>query len=160
MTFERALSIIFELEGKPTDDPRDPGGATVCGISSVKNPAFDFKNVSCESDNVRKFYRLNYWNPLNLDTAPAALRLTLFDCAVNQGVDFATRALQRALGIKDDGKFGAATMNAMNAANLCSVSEAFAEARFQRYYKNKNWKIYGGGWSRRLVRVSVLSALS
>lgn len=158
MDFQKAFRTILQFEGKPTNDPLDPGGLTACGISSRAHPDLDIATIDCESDLVSLTYRAEYWDALDLDHAPEKMRLTLFDCAVNQGVNFAVKALQESLGLEADGILGNETKKALTFADLASVSERFAYIRFRRYYKNKNWKTYGGGWSQRLVRISIMSA--
>jgi hypothetical protein len=79
-SFDRAFEIVIGLEGDPTNDPDDPGGYTIWGLSSKYN-----KGVRPEMtrEDARGIYLISYWMPAGCDTAPFPLDICLFDACVN-----------------------------------------------------------------------------
>jgi hypothetical protein len=100
--FDEALAVVLRFEGGYSDDPDDPGGATMRGITQRtydawrRRQGFPVRPVRTISDaEVRAIYREEYWQPAGCDTAPWPLALVLFDAAVQHGV-------RRALQLKHD----------------------------------------------------------
>jgi len=56
-SFDPAFEIVIGLEGKPTNDSKDPGGYTVWGISSKYNVGIS-KNTTIEE--AKKIYYEKY----------------------------------------------------------------------------------------------------
>lgn len=79
-SFDGAFKIVIGLEGRPTDDPDDPGGLTVWGLSKRYNPEVSL-NMTMEC--AKAVYLRKYWEPIGCDTAPFPLDICLFDAAVN-----------------------------------------------------------------------------
>lgn len=152
--FDKALSIILDLEGGATitDDPNDPGGLTKWGISQRAYPALDIRSLT-RQDAEAIYYR-DYWLPVRADVAPWPYCLVLFDCAVNQGVNYATRASQTALGLDPDGVIGPRTLASMMKATEEHAVTLLAN-RLQRYMSLPGWGTYGRGWRNRLFRVAL-----
>lgn len=94
--FDAAVERVLTAEGGYVNDPNDNGGATNYGISSAANPDVDVKNLTPEQ--AKAIYRERYWNAINADSLPAALRATAFDAAVNQGVGWTRKALAQSGG--------------------------------------------------------------
>ena len=78
--FNSAFEIVIGLEGAPTNDPDDPGGYTIWGLSSKYNPGVD-ENTTLEQ--AKDVYLFKYWVPAGCDTAPFPLDICLFDAKVN-----------------------------------------------------------------------------
>jgi len=78
--FNHAFEIVIGLEGAPTNDPDDPGGYTIWGLSSRYNPGVD-ENTTL--DQAKDIYLFKYWVPAGCDTAPFPLDICLFDARVN-----------------------------------------------------------------------------
>ena len=98
-------------------------------------------------------YRTLYWDALAADELPPGLDHALFDFAVHSGVPRAARALQRALGVADDGRIGPATIAAARQADamlmlgrLCAERRAFMSGL-------STWRTFGKGWSARMNAV-------
>jgi lysozyme family protein len=77
----------------------------------------------------------------------------VFDCAVNQGVDFAIRTLQGILRVWVDGRMGPQTLEAVRTKNAAELIDLFAARRIVRYSEIKNWQIYKKGWIARVLNV-------
>ncbi len=78
--FDNAFKIVIGLEGAPTNDPDDPGGFTIWGLSSRFNPGV---NEHTTLDDAKSIYLYKYWIPAGCDTAPYPLDICLFDAKVN-----------------------------------------------------------------------------
>jgi len=84
-----------QLDGAPTNHPRDPGGFTRFGISKKGNPDIDVENLTLE--NALKLYYNRYWMVCNCDSIEMPLALCVYNAAVMSGP-------RRALGILEDVK--------------------------------------------------------
>jgi len=79
-SFDRAFQITIGLEGKPSWDPRDPGGFTIWGLSSRYNPGV---NPSTTLAQAKAIYLERYWTPAGCDAVPWPMDCVLFDSQVN-----------------------------------------------------------------------------
>lgn len=128
--YEAALKHALNIEGDPTNYTWDPGGATAFGIAKNYWPEY-WKNGPPTYAVAQQFYLKEFWNKLRLpEIKDQALRLEIFDAAVNCGhknaVEFAQNAynLLRPRGwaplrlkngeIGADGDIGPATIAALN----------------------------------------------
>lgn len=155
-TFQKRLSIIYRWEGVLTRDANDPGGLTKWGISQRAYPMLDIENLT--RDEAEQIYRADYWNPCRCDELPAGLDLIVFDCAVNQGVRTATRCLQRALGVTDDGIIGPVTLAAVRGRkDRLGLIKEVAARRGKKYGEAATFQHHGLGWMRRLIDVTEIA---
>jgi len=77
--FEEALKLVLSHEGGWSDHPRDPGGATMKGITlavfrrhyGANKTKEDLKNIS--DDALRQIYRSDYWDKCLCNDIPAGL---------------------------------------------------------------------------------------
>lgn len=148
---------IDRWEGGYTDDPDDPGGETRFGIAKKYHPNVDVKNLTKEG--AVAIYKAEYWDSLSLDQITSQrVRWKVFDLAVNLGVDRAARFLQVAVGAKEDGKVGLATISRTNTYTTSGVGEAHVLDRLieiqMMYYIEKVVETpkkikYLRGWGRR-----------
>lgn len=154
MDFDTALKHIFVSEGGLINHPKDPGGITKYGISLRAYPNLSelyIRNMTKQQASV--IYYDDYWLPMHCEELPEHLRLMVFDCAVNQGVSFATRCLQTVLSVQVDGIIGPQTLIAASTKDVDTTLHLFAINRFSRYLRNKNWATFGEGWTSRLLSV-------
>lgn len=71
--------VVKSLEGKPTNDPNDPGGFTIWGLASRYNTEVR-PNMTYEE--AKRVYRKKYWTQECRD-AEWPLDLVFFDASVN-----------------------------------------------------------------------------
>ena len=71
--------VVKTLEGPPTNDPNDPGGFTIWGLSSKYNPEVT-KDTTYEQ--AKQIYRAKYWRS-DCSLADWPLDLAFFDGHVN-----------------------------------------------------------------------------
>jgi hypothetical protein len=79
-SFDKAFEITIGLEGKPSNDPQDPGGFTIWGLAKRYHPEID-ENTTIEY--AKKVYFADYWLPAGCDEQPFPMDICLFDSAVN-----------------------------------------------------------------------------
>jgi lysozyme family protein len=120
--FTACLAETLRWEGGWSNDPYDPGGATMRGvIQRVYDGWRDGQRLPrrsvrlIEDGELQAIYRANYWALVRGDELPAGVDLAVFDAGVNCGPGTAVRMLQQALGggLKADGHIGPATMAAV-----------------------------------------------
>lgn len=153
MEFKQAVNIVLEMEGGYVNDPQDPGGETRWGISKRAYPDLDIANLS--KGHAKDIYKRDYWNACMCEGLPESLRLMVFDCAVNQGVYFASMLLQKLVRAKEDGKIGPQTLGQIEQFNVKRLVERYALGRLDRYMDNRNFFRFGKGWIRRLIHITV-----
>jgi len=161
--FPRALTILLPLEGGYVNDPDDSGGATNHGVTQRTYDAWQDahqrlrRSVKEITDaEVSDLYEANYWVAARCGELPWPLAGVHFDCAVNSGVSAATKQLQRALGLVDDGLFGPRTLQAGQAAGRTECYKYLLERVW--FYRKlarqvpSTAKFLAGGWLGRLER--------
>jgi hypothetical protein len=79
-SFDKAFELTIGLEGALTNDPRDPGGFTIYGLSAKYNPGV---SPITTLEDAKKIYLERYWIPAGCDEAPFPMDICLFDSQVN-----------------------------------------------------------------------------
>lgn len=119
--FQLAYKTAMDHEGSYSNDPRDRGGETYCGISRVHWAAWEgwelidkVKKTHKTDSKIAKalkvkkelvemvegFYKANFWDVLRLDELEnEPVTTELFEQGVNQGLNTAARHLQHALNL-------------------------------------------------------------
>ena len=153
-TFERSLMAILAAEGEFSNDKDDPGGATRYGITEAvaRSHGFEGDMRHLPIEFATRVYRSDYWIPVHGDELPWPLCLFVFDAAVNQGVEAATRMLQRSLDTVQDGVIGPNTLRLAKAATPWHANR-FMAFRAIRYTSTRNADKYLTGWLTRLVGI-------
>jgi len=149
MDFATAFERVLGHEGGYVNDRRDPGGETKYGISKRAYPMEDIPNLTVER--ARQIYRRDYWGPAGCDALPDAIKLPMFDLAVNSGVRTAIRLLQRAAGASVDGLLGPQTLQAAAAMPAPRLVARLTAHRLHMMTDLASWNDYGRGWVRRVA---------
>lgn len=149
MTFDEAFQLLIGHEGGYVADSRDPGGETKYGISKRSYPALNIGALTL--DQAAAIYRRDYWGPAGCEAVPDALRMDLFDMAVNSGVRAAARCLQRAVGEEEDGVIGPMTLQAIQSMPAPRLLARFAGERLEFMTGLSTWAHFGKGWARRIA---------
>lgn len=150
--FNRSFAVVVGLEGGYSNDPDDPGGETIYGITR-RDHAAAWANGRPTIEAAKKIYFDNYWTPCKADQMPWPLCLYVFDSAVNQGVTPAIKMLQRTLQTVQDGIIGRQTVALAKKSNEWHLAR-FMAFRAIRYQTTRNYDKYGEGWLTRLFEVS------
>lgn len=163
----RVLAWIMADEGGFVNDWRDPGGATNHGITARVLAAWrHVRSVSPATvralslPEAESIIDAQYLSAVNFDRLPSGLDYSVADAAVNSGPVQAIKWLQRALKIKADGHWGLVTQGAVAAiTDVAALIDAYNGARlgFLRYLPT--WRIFRGGWQRRVKSVDAKSHL-
>ena len=136
-------------EGRYSNNPADPGGETMFGISKRAYPQEDIANLTLER--AKFLYKRDYWGPAGCDAVPDAIKFHLFDTAVNQGVHTAIRVVQNAVGETPDGILGPKTLQAIASMDATKAVLRFSGARLIAYTSTAGWEDFGKGWVNRVA---------
>ena len=143
-----------------SDDPHDPGGATMCGIIQVEYDAYR-GSLGEPTQSVRlitqaegqAIYQRSYWQP-HCQQLPIGLDLSFFDTAVNMGPEESRRILQYSLNVPVDGIWGPETAGAVAAiADITVVINAFTAQRKAAYESFSTFRYFGRDWIRRATEI-------
>lgn len=160
--FATSLALTLGYEGGWSDNPRDPGGATMCGVTQAVYDVYrarlglPLRSVRLSSPEERAdIYRSRYWNRARGDLLPAGVDYALFDFAVNSGVGRAVRTLQGIVGADQDGDAGKYTIAAVD--RYCAqyqptaLTDALCHARLQFLHGLAAFADFGHGWTIRVM---------
>jgi lysozyme family protein len=103
--YDRAFEFIMKWEGYKSDDPDDPGGRTIFGISARSHPRvvaelWELPKAEARIE-AKAFYLTRYWQQAGCDATAWPMDLILFDTAVNLGVERALRMLEWSRSVHD-----------------------------------------------------------
>lgn len=177
--FDAAIRVVFHHEGFWSDDPADPGGPTVWGVSlryartigdrdgdgfadldldrDGDVDAADLRRLSAEQ--ALALYRAEWWDRYGYGRLADDVAFKLFDYAVNMGAAQAHKVAQRAARavspdrLIEDGVLGKRTIAALNGANHLGLTAALRSeaAGFYRSLVARNPALarFEGGWLNR-----------
>lgn len=158
--FSRALDLTLEYEGGYVNHPKDPGGATMRGVTQKVYDRWRAKRGlsqrpvrQIEEDELQAIYRLQYWDLIHGDRLPMGIDAAVFDFAVNSGATRATQELQRVLGLRTDGNMGAMTIDAASEMDQAELINRYCDARLAFVRRLSTFSTFGRGWTRRIEAV-------
>ena len=139
--FARALAVTLQYEGGWSDNPRDPGGATMKGVTlgtfRRRKPGATKADLRAISDqDLAAIYRRDFWSAVNGDTLADGVDLVTFDAGVNSGPGRAKQWLMASIG----------GSNVETVKKVCARRLGFMQSL-------KIWKSFGKGWARRVASV-------
>lgn len=156
--FEASLKLVLLSEGGNDDDPSDHGGRTSRGITQREYTAWLHENHrlnadvwKASDDDVAIIYREEYWKPY-CDLWPKGIDYLSFDMNVNAGPYRSASLMQRALGVREDGRVGPVTRGAIIATNPNILIHKFTEVK-KIWYRGLNQPKYTKGWLNRADEV-------
>lgn len=157
--FSDCLSFVLKEEGGWADDPKDPGGATMKGVTLAVYEQFKGRHASkaelraISDEDLAAIYRQGYWDNLRCDDLPPGVDLVAFDAAVNSGPARSAKWLQRAVLVPDDGAIGPVTIKVVNGMNRAQVINAACDQRLAFLRSLPTFSHFGKGWTARVARV-------
>lgn len=153
MNFDTAFEKLLGHEGGYSNHKADTGGATMWGVTEAvaRDAGYTGDMRDLTQDTAKRIYRASYWTPIKADQLPEALRYPMFDAGVNSGTAQATKWLQRALGVPDDGKIGPVTLGTANFQDPQKTLSRFVGHRLEFMTNVKSWDSFGKGWARRVA---------
>ena len=164
--YDASLANVLKSEGLWSDNPADPGGATMKGITLEvyrawkRNPHITKEELKAIPDeDVYALYRELYWDKICGDSLPIGIDYAVFDAAVNMGVGRASKLLQEAIGVTADGVIGNGSLNVLAKETPMDVLQKFSHLKEAFYRSLSTFPTFGKGWLSRVAQVT-LSASS
>jgi lysozyme family protein len=154
MNFDDAFGELIIREGSYVNNPSDPGGETMYGVTARVARAHGYAGPmrSLSIEQAKSIARSEYWDTIKADDLPDEIRFDVFDTAYNSGVSEAVRLLQRAAGVNDDGKLGPVTLNTIRSLNPWRLLCRFNGQRLEFLRHLGTWQTFGGGWAGRVAK--------
>lgn len=157
--FKDSLKHVLVHEGGWADHPRDPGGATMKGVTLLtyqrhfgKDKTKEaLKNISDEE--LEQIYYSGYWSKCRCDDLPAGLDYSVFDAAVNSGPGRGAKWLQASVGAVQDGGIGPVTLSFVKEKDPVQVIDLMCDSRLTFLQGLSTWADFGKGWRRRVEGV-------
>jgi lysozyme family protein len=151
--FDTAIARVLGNEGGYVNNPHDPGGETNWGVTIVVARASGYTGSMrvMTRDQAVAIYKAAYWDKVKGDSLPLAVAYQVFDAAVNHGVYQASKFLQAALGVVQDGNLGPITIAAANAQSPLTIATRFNQSRIMFYAALATFDTFGRGWVRRVA---------
>jgi len=139
--FQKCLAVTLTHEGNWSDNPKDPGGATMKGVTlklyrKYKPGASKTQLRNISNGLLSEIYQKEFWSSCKCDGLGAGVDLATFDAAVNSGPKRARDWLFAAIGGTD----------AETVKRLCAKRLGFMRSL-------AIWKTFGKGWSRRVADI-------
>lgn len=156
------LARVIDIEKGLSLDPSDPGNwtsgvvgqgelhGTKFGISAHAYPLIDIAALTQMT--AEGLYKRDYFGPIHGDDLPPAVAFQVFDFAVHAGVETAIMALQRAVGVIDDGHWGPISKAALASHDPAWVICRLLAERLDLLTIAPSWWHDGKGWARRIAR--------
>lgn len=152
MNFDTAFTRLLGNEGGYSNNPADPGGETMWGVTKRVAVASGYTGEMKDlpQDFAKGVYRRQYWEAVKADQLPETISFDVFDAAVNSGVSQAVKWLQRAVGATPDGVIGPATIAAAAQAGPAAAAR-FNGWRLSDMTDMAGWPSFNKGWARRIA---------
>jgi len=157
--FARSLALVLKSEGGWSDNPADPGGATMKGVTLANFRTYvkadatkdDLRNIT--DAQLSTVYRRFYWDATAGAELPDGIDYAVFDFAVNSGPSRAAKYLQAVISVTQDGRIGPATIAAIKAKPATDVINELCDARLAFLHRLPTWPTFGKGWNDRVKSV-------
>jgi lysozyme family protein len=138
-------------EGGYVDNPADPGGATMWGVTERVARAWgytgDMKDLPLNT--AKAIAKKFYWDPYQCDQFDPRVAFQVLDAAYNGG--HPAQWLQQAAGVTADGVIGSITVAAVRAADPMKIIARFNAYRLQYLGNLSTWATFGHGWANRIA---------
>lgn len=150
-SFDDAFVALIGNEGRFVDNPADPGGQTMWGVTERTARAWGYTGAMQDLpiDTAKAIAKKNYWDPYQCDQFDPRIGFQVFDAAYNGG--HPAQWLQQAAGVTADGIIGAITMAAVRAADPLKIIALFNVYRLRYYTSLQTWPDFGKGWANRIA---------
>ncbi len=155
MNFDDSFSRLIDPshEGGYSNNPADPGGETMYGITARVARAHGYQGEmrNLPLDEAKRIARAEYWDTVRADELPDAVRFDVFDGSYNSSPGQSVKWVQRAVGVPDDGKLGPATMAAIHVFDPERLLARYNGWRLDFLNDLKTWPTFGKGWAQRIA---------
>jgi lysozyme family protein len=151
-SFDDAFEALIGNEGGYSDNPNDPGGPTMYGITQTVARAWGYQGDMrmLPLSTAKAVAKAKYWDAYKCDQFDARIGFNVFDAAYNGG--HPAQWLQAAAHVTQDGVIGAITIAAVRALDPMTVIARFTSSRISYYTSlTGEWATFGRGWMNRLA---------
>lgn len=154
LSFKQIFDRLIGHEGGYVNDPRDPGGETNWGVTKRTAQANGYTGnmKTMTRQQAYEIYYRAFWLRYNCEQMPDAVAYQFFDAAVNHGLGNASRMLQRAVGVLDDGIIGKYSLEAINRNPISDTLMVLNGERLNFYTRLENFDRFGKGWVNRVAQ--------
>lgn len=165
--FDPAFERMIQNEGgyRLINIAEDRGGQTYAGIARNFHPAWPGWKIidNNQMDNlelsalVRRFYKEQFWDRVGGDAIQQQIIAeSIFDFAVNAGINTAAKLTQIVVGTVPDGRIGPVTLEQLNGMDASIFVLKYAVAKIARYAeicnKNREQSKFLLGWINRTMK--------
>lgn len=149
--FDDAFVALMGNEGGYVNNPADPGGETMWGITArvarANGYGGDMRNLPQAV--AKQIAKKVYWDPYYCDQFDPRVAFQVFDAAYNGG--HPASWLQTAVNVQPDGRIGPVTIAAVNAADPLRIVMRFLAYRLQYMSVLGIWPTFSHGWANRIA---------
>ena len=151
--FPRCWAQLLGNEGGYVDNPNDPGGATIWGVTEAVARANGYTGDMrmMAQATAEAIAKREYWDVVQGDSLPAPLDFQVLDGAYNSGAGRAAEWLQRAVGVQADGQIGPVTLGAIGRMDTSQIICGYNGARLAFLASLGTWPDFGRGWANRIA---------
>jgi len=149
------MARLLAHEGGYVWHAEDPGGETNLGVTRAVYEQYAGRQVmdgemeGLTHDDVYPIYKENYWDRVRGDDLPSGVDWAVFDWGVNSGTSRAAKALQRIVGVEQDGGIGPMTLQAVASIEPVDIVDQMHYMREGFYRSLSTFDTFGRGWLRR-----------
>lgn len=156
--FDVEFKRLIDREGGYSNNPKDPGGETMWGVTARVARAHGYTGPmrSLPISTARQIAKGTYWDPLGCDAYDHRVAALMFDALYNGGR--VIQWSQQACGATADGVLGPATRKALASVHPWGFALRFCAARLVYMTGLKVWPDFGKGWARRVASTMQESA--
>lgn len=151
MNYDRAFDRLIGNEGGYSNNPNDPGGETMWGVTAKVARASGYLGLMRDMprETAKSIYKAQYWDACQCGQFDGGVAFQVFDAAVNHGNGQAIKFLQFAAGVTEDGQVGAQTIGSVRAAVPAQLIMRFMSRRLHFWTSLATFQTFGRGWTNR-----------
>jgi len=159
--FDLCLKKLLQdtREGGFSNNSKDPGGITNHGVTKrvweawAGHPVTEQDMRELTTQQVAPLYHKEYWSAIKGDDLPAGLDHCVFDCAVNSGVERATRFLLHIMEQPQDGTINPDDLISLEGKQVRPLINLYCDLRQGFLETLPTFETFGKGWTRRVSEV-------
>jgi lysozyme family protein len=156
VNFDKAFDKLIGHEGGYSNNPADPGGETMYGVTLrvARQNGYLGAMKDMPLSTAKRIAKTEYWDKVRADALPDRIRFDVFDTCYHSGQDRAVKLLQQALGFTGrdvDGIFGKNTLARAGAADPDELDKRFNGYRLRFLASLGTWPSFARGWARRIA---------
>ena len=150
-SFDDAWTALVGNEGGYSNNPNDPGGETMWGVTARVARAYGYTGPMRQlpQETAKEIARKVYWNPLKLDSFDPRVAFQILDANYNGGK--CVLWMQGASGAKVDGVLGPQTIAAVQSTDPLKFILRWNSLRLRYYTSLAKWGNFGKGWTNRVA---------